>query len=189
MGASAELFVRAARTPVSQPFFPNSLELTTLKVDTPRGLGPFALEPYRGGLVLFAREQSTRELYQPRQVTLFCRRSDGAAHFLLTSSGDWVAELPAQILSTDLITTIGGLRGRTVGVEFELPQSAVSESGSNGDKLFDLALSRADFERLFEHDGVFINLGVPRVAGEHGARFDVDDALRQAISILLKNCI
>ncbi len=178
MGVDPRLFVLASATPNVEMLYPSPEQRLDYDVETPRGFGPFLLEPYRAGVVAASKRLDPPRIYDEAvQLTAFCRA--GAARLLIT-----VREAPAEP-GFDAVLELGpGVEARQI--------EADQVSALDGDQvaLFEVSLDPEAAQALAEAPEMMLTIGAPRVAGgPHWMRRALTEMDRRTIAAAFRFCI
>lgn len=82
MGIDPRIVAFASSTPSEDLYYPTPTELDEFSIASGEGLRPWFMEPYADGLVTAAKPHRSDSMME--QITAFCRKGDGAPHFLIT---------------------------------------------------------------------------------------------------------
>jgi len=176
MGVDPRLFVLASATPTAEMFYPTPAQRLDYDIETPRGFGPFALEPYGAGVIAASKRLDQPRIYDEAvQLTAFCRA--GAARLLLT-----VPKVPADT-GLDAALQLGpGEDARQI--------TTVSARGDDEVTLFEVTLSPALAQALAKAPEVTLTINAARVSGgPHWVRRVLTEMDRRSIAVAFRFCI
>jgi hypothetical protein len=176
MGVDPRLFVLASATPSAEMVYPTPEQRLDYDVETPRGFGPFTLEPYGKGIVAASKRQDPPRIYdQAVQITAFCR--DGSARLLMT-----VPEAPAEA-GLDALLELGSATDAR-------PIAEVSARAGDKVALFEVSLPPAAARALAKAPELALTINAPRVAGgPHWMRRALTEMDRRSIAAAFRFCI
>lgn len=178
MGIDPRLFVLASATPSAEMLYPTPEQRLEYDLETPRGFGPFELEPYKDGVIAASKRLDSPRIYDEAvQVTAFCR-TDGA-RLLLT-----VSNAPAE-------TGLGALLhlGPAAGA---LQIAAAQVSARAGDRVsyFEVLLTPQAARALVAAPEMELTIQAPRVVGgPHWMKRALTDMDRRTIAAAFRFCI
>jgi len=178
MGVDPRLFVLASATPSAEMLYPSPEQRLDYEVETPRGFGPFGLEPYGAGVVAASKRLDSPRVYDEAvQLTAFCRT--GGARLLMT-----VSEAPAEP-GLDALLELGP--GTTA-----LPIEAARVTTRAGDQVayFEISLTPQAAQALVAAPEMGLTIRAPRVAGgPHWMRRSLTELDRRTIAAAFRFCI
>lgn len=178
MGVDPRLFVLASATPSSEMLYPSREQRLEYDLETPRGFGPFWLEPYRAGVVAASKRLDSPRIYDEAvQLTAFCQ-SDGA-HLLLTVPNVWAESGYEALLEFGPATDA-----------LSIGAAQVSAREDNGVALFKVSLTPQAAQALVAAPQMGLTIQAPRVAGgPHWMRRTLTEMDRRTIEAAFRFCI
>lgn len=176
MGVDPRLFVLASSTPNAEMLYPTLEQRLDYDVETPRGFGAFALEPYGAGVVAASKRQDQPRIYDAAvQLTAFCRA--GSARLLMT-----VSDAPAEPELDARLELGAGVDARQIA----------EVSARSGDRvaLFEVLLNPAAAQALAKAPEMVLTINAPRVlGGPHWMRRVLTEMDRRTIAAAFRFCI
>lgn len=178
MGIDPRLFVLASATPSNEMQYPSADQRLDFDIETPRGFGPFALEPYKAGIVAASKRQDAPRIYdEALQLTAFCR--SGGARLLMT-----VRSAPAE-QGLDAYLEFGSASEAIL-----IDASQVSARAGDEVALFEVSLTAEAAQALVAANEMGLTIQASRVAGgPHWMRRTLTEMDRRTIAAAFRFCI
>ena len=178
MGVDPRLFVLASATPSADMLYPSREQRLDFDLETPRGFGPFWLEPYGAGIVAASKRLDAPRAYDETvQLTAFCR--DGEARLMVTVPNVWAETGYDALLEVGSATDV-----------FQIGTEDVAARKDDQNGYFEVSLNSRAAQALVAASEMELTVLAPRVAGgPHWMRRALTDMDRRMIAAAFRFCI
>lgn len=180
MGIDARVLTLSSFAGANEMVFPALQELRALQVVSPDGFGPWILEPYGAGLIVYAENLNEDSLIE--QFTVFCKGRDELPTLLITA-------VNANRSSDKAFGARDTIDIKTPEGKFVVSADRITERVTEGLRYVSARFSRSEFDTMARAGEIEIYFGVARAFGFFSATAVIDDMARQSFAVALRNCV
>jgi hypothetical protein len=180
MGVDPRIVAFASATPSDDLYYPTPSELDEFSIASGEGLRPWFMEPYADGLVTAAKPHRSDSMME--QITAFCRKGDGAPHFLITMD----LRTPSYPNPDDL--PLNAVEITIDGQEHSIARQRL-DVRYGGASIYITVPVGALKDRIGNATELGFHLEAARVMGGFREGRDLDEMARQSLALAWRNCI